>query len=169
MTPFVLLALFAVAADVKEPALREELLVRVKADQAARTKLIDAGNPTPPDRLKAVKEADARRKELGLMPMAEYVAFAEKMYELRPAIPIRQPEVEALVVKVVPAKETDEGVLATSFLKGRDAGGPITRTTAAHKQMGELVPDAEIADLEEGAKVRLWLTEGKAEAVRISP
>lgn len=274
MTPLALLALFTVAADVKEPTLREELLARVKTDQAARTKLIDAGNPPPPDLLKAVKEADeknrawlkgvvekhgwpgkslvgedgahaawllvqhadadlpfqktclvlleaatkkgeatgtdlayltdrvlaaegkkqrygtqlelkggklvpkqledpeqvdARRKELGLMPMAEYVAFAEKMYKLRPAIPIRKPDLEAEIVKVVPAKETEKDVLATVFLKGRDAGVPITRTTAIHKQMEKLVPEAEIADLKEGVKVSLWLAGEKAEAVLIFP
>jgi hypothetical protein len=104
-----------------------------------------------------------------LMPMAEYVAFAEKMYKLKPALPIRKPEIEAVVVKVVPAKDTDKDVLATAFLKGREEGVPITKTTAIHKQMGKLVPVAEVGDLKEGVKVSVWLTDGKAEAVLIFP
>jgi hypothetical protein len=112
---------------------------------------------------------DARRKELGMVPMAEYVAFAERMYKLRPAIPVRKPDIEAAIVKVVPAKDADKDVLATVFVKGRDAGVPVTRTTAIHKQMGKLVPAAEVADLKEGVKVSLWLADGKAEAVLIVP
>ncbi len=274
MTPFVLLTALTVAADVKEPMLREQLLARVKTDQTARMKLIDAGNPPPPELRKAVKDADdqnrawlkgvvekhgwpghtlvgedgahaawllvqhadadrpfqktclglleaavkkgeaagadlayltdrvlaaegkkqrygtqleqkdgkfvpkpvedpetldARRKELGLLPMAEYVQFAEKMYKLKPAIPVRKPDLEAVVVKVEPAKETDKDVLATVFVKGRDAGVPITRTTTVHRQMGKLVPVAERGDIKEGVKVSLWLTGDKAEAVLIVP
>jgi lysophospholipase L1-like esterase len=199
MIPLVCLALFVSATDVTDAALREELLARVKLDQAARMKLIDAGNPPPPKLLDAVQEADdanrawlkgvieerdwpgkslvgedgahaawllvqhadadlpfqkkclellevavkqgeatgtdlayltdrvlaaegrkqrygtqleqkdgrfvpkptedpegldARRQELGLMPMAEYVASAERMYKLKPATPARQPDIE---------------------------------------------------------------------------
>jgi hypothetical protein len=274
MTPLVLLALLTIAADVKEPTLREELLTRVKTEQAARMKLIDAGNPPPADLLKAVKNADdknrawlkgvvekygwpgrslvgedgahaawllvqhadadlpfqkkcltlleaavrkgeaagtdlayltdrmlaaegkkqrygtqleqkdgklvpkpvedpekldARRKELGLMPMAEYIAFAEKMYKLRPAIPVRKPDIEAEIVKVVPTKETDKEILATVFLKGRDAGISITRTTVIHKQAGKLVPVADVGDLKPGVKLSVWLANEKAEAVLVFP
>ena len=266
MTVIALVALFALAADPKEPALRDELLARVKTDQEARMKLIEAGNPPPAGLLKAVKDADdknrawlkgvvekhgwpgkslvgedgahaawllvqhadadlpfqkkclglleaavkrgeatgtdlayltdrvlaaegkkqrygtqlvqkggklvpkpvedpeqldARRKELGLMPMAEY--------ELRPAIPVRKPDVEAEIVKVVPAKGADRELLATVFLKGRDAGIPVTKTTAVHKQMGKLVPVAETGDLKVGVKVSVWLAGEKAEAVLIFP
>jgi hypothetical protein len=274
MTPLFCLAVFLGAADVKDPRLREELLARVKVDQAARTKLIEAGNPPPKESVEAVQKADeenrawlksvigkrgwpgkslvgedgahaawllvqhadadlpfqkkclglleaavkkgeaaptdlayltdrvlaaegkkqrygtqlelkdgklipkpvedpekldARRKELGLVPMAEYVAFAERMYKLRPAIPVRKPEVEAVVVKVVPARDTDKHLLATVFLKGREAGIPIGKTTAIHRQMGKLVPVAGAGEIKEGVKVSLWLADGKAEAVLIFP
>ncbi len=259
---------------VKEPALREELLSRVKTDQEARMKLINAGNPPPKEILEALKKVDdtnrawlkgvvekhgwpgktlvgvdgahaawllvqhsdadlpfqkkclellgtavkadeatgtdlayltdrvlsaegkkqrygtqleqkngklvprpvedpdtldARRKELGLMSMADYVVTAEKMYKLRPAIPVRKPDIEAVVSKVVPAKESDKDVLATVFVKDRDAGVPITKVTAIHKQMGKLVPSAELSDIKEGVKVSLWIADGKAEAVLIFP
>lgn len=95
-------------------------------------------------------------------------AFAEEVPNLR-ALPIRKPEVEAEVVKVVPAKETEKDVLATVFLKGRDAGVPITKATAIHKQMGKLVPVAEVGDIKVSAKVSLWLAGEKAEAVLIFP
>ncbi|MBP3954688.1 hypothetical protein J8F10_05245 [Gemmata sp. G18] len=258
----------------KEPALREELLARVKTDQDARTKLIEAGSPPPKELIEALKKVDdtnrawlkgvvekhgwpgkalvgtdgahaawllvqhsdadlpfqkkclglletavkageatgtdlayltdrvlaaegkkqrygtqleqkdgklvpkpvedqekldVRRKELGLMPMAEYVAFAERMYKLKPAIPIRKPEFEAVVSKVLPAKEGEKDVLATVFVKGRDAGIPVTKTTAIHKQMGKLVPAAELSDIKDGVKVSVWITNGKAEAVLIFP
>jgi len=274
MTPLLFLTLFTVATDPKEPALRGELLERVKTDQAARMKLIDAGNPPPRELIEAVQKADdanrawlkgvvekhgwpgkslvgedgahaawllvqhadadlpfqkkclglleaavkkgeasgadlayltdrvlaaegkkqrygtqleqkdgrlvpkpaedpenldTRRKELGLMPMAEYVAFAEKMYKIKPAIPARKPDVEAEVVKVVPAKEAGKDLLATVFLKGRDAGVPITRTTAIHKQTGKLVPAAAPEDLKAGVKVSVWLDGEKTEAVLIVP
>jgi hypothetical protein len=274
MAPLLFLAVLTTAADPTEPALREELLARVKADQAARTMLIEGGNPPPKRVIDAVRKADeenrawlkgvvekrgwpgkslvgedgahaawllaqhadadlpfqrkclglleaavkqgeaagvdlayltdrvlaaegkkqrygtqlelkggklvprpvedpekldARRKELDLVPMAEYVAFAERMYKLRPAIPIRKPEVEAVVEKVVPAKDADENLRATVFLKGREAGVPVTKTTAIHKQAGKLVPVAEVGDLKEGVKVSVWLADGKAEAVLIFP
>lgn len=97
------------------------------------------------------------------------VAFAEEAPNLRVALPIRKPEVEAEVVKVVPAKVTEKDVLATVFLKGRDAGVPITKATAIHKQMGKLVPVAEVGDIKTGAKVSLWLNGESAEAVLIFP
>ena len=51
-----------------------------------------------------------------------WLAFAEKMCTFRPAVPLRKPDVEAEVVKVVPAKKTDKDVIATVFLQGREAG-----------------------------------------------
>jgi hypothetical protein len=85
------------------------------------------------------------------------------------ALPIRKPEVEAVAVKVAPAKAGDKELLATVFVKGRDAGIPVTKATAIHKQMGKLVPVAEVGDIKPGAKLSLWLADGKAEAVLIFP
>jgi hypothetical protein len=57
----------------------------------------------------------------------------------------------------------------TVFLNGRDTGVPITKTTAIHKQMGKLVPVAEVGDLKAGVKVSVWLAGEKAEAVLLFP
>jgi hypothetical protein len=274
MLPLVLLAIFTPEPDVKNSALRKELLARVETDQAARTKLIDAGTAPPADLVKAVGDADdtnrtwlkdviekygwpgkslvgedgahaawllvqhadadikfqkeclkhleiavtkgeaagtdlayltdrvlaaegknqrygtqleqkdgklvaravdepdtldARRKAIGMMPMAEYVVFAEKMYKLRPTIPERNAEIEAIIVKVVPGKAGDKMVLAILFLKGRDEGLPIRKTTVVHKQAGKLVPAARLEDLKVDVKIRVWLLDDKAESVLILP
>jgi hypothetical protein len=275
MTTLLLFALFVADPDVKDPVLRKELLAKMMTDQAARMKLIEAGNPPPARELKALVDIDAenrawlkgviekhgwpgktlvgedgahaawllvqhadadvpfqrkcldllkdavkareatgtdlayltdrvlvaegkkqlygtqleqkdgklipkrienpdevdnRRKEVGLMPMAEYLGFASKVYKVK-AIPVRKPEIEAVIVKVVPATdaEKDKGVLVTVFLKDRDGGVPVTKDVAIHKQMGKLVPQAEVGDLKEGVKVSLWVADGKAEAVLIFP
>ncbi len=274
MLPLLLLAIFAPEPDVKDSALRKELLARVETDQAARTKLIDAGTAPPADLVKAVGDADdknrtwlkgviekqgwpgkslvgedgahaawllvqhadadikfqkeclnllevavkkseaagtdlayladrvlaaegknqrygtqleqkdgklvaravddpdaldTRRKAIGMMPMAEYVVFAEKMYKLRPAIPERKAEIEAVIVKVVPSTEGDKMVLATLFLKGREEGLPIRKTTVVHKQTGKLFPAATVEDLKVDVKIRVWLLNDKAESVLILP
>ena len=62
MSALVLLAAFVATADVGEPTLREELLSRVKTDQAARMKMIEAGNPPPAELIKVVKEADDKNR-----------------------------------------------------------------------------------------------------------
>jgi cephalosporin-C deacetylase-like acetyl esterase len=46
------------SSEVKDPALRKELLDRVKTDQTARMKLIEAGNPPPANLFKEMMEAD---------------------------------------------------------------------------------------------------------------
>jgi hypothetical protein len=89
------------------------------------------------------------------------------------ALPIRKPDVEAVVEKVVPATDTEKkkGVLVTVFLKDRKDGVPVTRDTAVHKQMGKLVPIVEADDIKAGAKLSVWIDSktGVAEGVLIFP
>jgi hypothetical protein len=89
------------------------------------------------------------------------------------ALPIRKPDVEAVVEKTAPATEAERknGVLLTVFLKGRKAGVPVTKDTAVHKQMGKLVPVVEADDIKADAKVSVWIDAktGRAEAVLIFP
>jgi hypothetical protein len=143
MTPLALLALCSLAADPKEPALREELLARVKTDQAARVKLIEAGNPPPKELLAAVKDADDANRAW-LKGVIDKHGWPGK----------------SLV---------GEDGAHSAFLKGRDTGVPVTKTTAIHKQMGKLVPVAALEDLKVGVKVSVWLAGEKAEAVLIFP
>jgi hypothetical protein len=89
------------------------------------------------------------------------------------ALPIRKPEFEAAVEKVVPATdaEKEKGVLVTVFLKDGKKGIPVTLTTAVHRQMGKLVPVVEVGEIKEGVRVSLWTDArtGKAEGVLIFP
>src|SRR5882672_10281430 len=61
------------------------------------------------------------------------------------ALPIRKPDAEATVEKVVPATDAEKqkGVVVTVFLKDRKDGVQVTKNTAVHKQMGKLVPVVE--------------------------
>jgi hypothetical protein len=71
------------------------------------------------------------------------------------ALPIRKPDVEAVVEKTAPATEAERknGVLLTVFLKGRK------------------VPVVEADDIKADAKVSVWIDAktGRAEAVLIFP
>ncbi len=89
-------------------------------------------------------------------------------------LPIRAPEAVSVVVeKVVPATdaEKEKGTLATVFLKDRKKGIAVTKDTPLHKQMGKLVPVAEVGDIKAGATVSIWIDAktGAAEAVLIFP
>ena len=89
------------------------------------------------------------------------------------ALPIRKPEAEGVVEKVMPATEAEKkaGIVVTIFLKDRKVGVPITKTTAIHRQMGKLVPLAELGDIKEGSRVSVWVDAktGVAEGVLIFP
>ncbi len=90
------------------------------------------------------------------------------------ALPIRPPEeVDAVVVKVVPATEAEKkaGVLVTIFLKDRKDGVPVTKDTVVNRQMGKLVPLVEASAIEKGQKLSVWVDPktGKAEGVLIFP
>jgi hypothetical protein len=89
------------------------------------------------------------------------------------ALPIRKPDSEAVVERVVPATDAEKkaGVLVTMFLKDRKDGIPVAKDTPVHRQMGKLVPVAEAADIEAGQKVSVWLDAktGRAEGVLIFP
>jgi hypothetical protein len=84
------------------------------------------------------------------------------------ALPIRRPEVEAVVEKVVPATpaEKEAGLLATLFLKGRDGGVQVTKEAQVHRQMGKLAPVVSAGDIRVGQKVSVWVDgkTGKAKA-----
>jgi hypothetical protein len=89
------------------------------------------------------------------------------------ALPIRKPDAEAVVVKVVPATDAEKktGVEVTVHLKDRKDGIPVSKDTPVHRQMGKLVPVAEAGDIEEGQKVSVWIDAktGRAEGVLIFP
>jgi hypothetical protein len=89
------------------------------------------------------------------------------------ALPIRKPDAEAVVAKVVPASDAEKkaGVVVTVFLKDRKDGVPVTKETAVHRQMGKLVPVAEAGDIKDGQKVSIWIDAGtgRAEGVLIFP
>jgi hypothetical protein len=89
------------------------------------------------------------------------------------ALPIRAPEVEATVVKVVPATEAEKknGVVATLFLKDQKNGIQVMRETAIHKQMGKLVPLVEASEIKAGQKLSVWTKakSDRAEGVLIFP
>jgi hypothetical protein len=89
------------------------------------------------------------------------------------ALPNRKYDVHEVVEKVVPATdgEKKEGVLVTIFLKGREEGVRVIRDTAIHRQMGKLVPLAEVGDIKTGLKVSVWVgtRKGVAEGVLIFP
>lgn len=89
------------------------------------------------------------------------------------ALPIRKPDTEATVEKVVPATEAEKqsGVVVTVFLKDRKDGVPVTKATAIHKQMGKLVPVVEAEEIKVGSKVSVWVDvkTGAAEGVLIFP
>src|SRR5262249_34187452 len=88
-------------------------------------------------------------------------------------LPNREYDLEAVVEKVVPATDAEkkEGIVATVFLMGRKEGVPINKNTAIHRQMGKLVPDAEVGDIKPGSKVSIWVDskKGVAEGVLIFP
>jgi hypothetical protein len=88
------------------------------------------------------------------------------------ALPIRKYDLHADVEKVVPATDAEKkaGIVATVFVKGRKEGVPIGKSTDIHRQMGKIVPNAEVADIKPGAKVSIWVNvKGVAEAVLIFP
>jgi hypothetical protein len=89
------------------------------------------------------------------------------------ALPIRKPDAEAVVEKVVPATNAEKakGVEVTIFLKDRKDGVPVTKDTPVHIQMGKLVPVGAAADLKPGQKVSVWLDAktGAAEGVLVFP
>jgi hypothetical protein len=89
------------------------------------------------------------------------------------ALPNRKYDLNEVVEKVVPATEAQkkEGLVVTVFLKGRKEGVPINKDTAIHRQMGKLVPEAEVGDIKVGVKVSVWLDSktGVAEGVLIFP
>jgi hypothetical protein len=89
------------------------------------------------------------------------------------ALPIRKPDAEAVVVKVVSATDAEKktGVEVTVHLKDRKDGIPVTKETPIHRQMGKLVPVAEAGDIQEGQKVSVWIDAktGRAEGVLIFP
>ena len=62
MTALLCLACFSLAAEPREPALREELIARVKTDQATRMKLIEAGAHPAKELRAAVKDADDKNR-----------------------------------------------------------------------------------------------------------
>ena len=88
-------------------------------------------------------------------------------------LPIRKPDAEAVVVKVVPATDAEKktGVVVTIFLKDRKDGIPVAKDTPVHRQMGKLAPLAEAGDIKEGRKVSVWIDArtGRAEGVLIFP
>ncbi len=89
------------------------------------------------------------------------------------ALPIRKPDVEAVVEKVVPATEAERkaGVVVTVFLKDRKDGVQVSKDTAVHRQMGKLVPVVEAGEIKAGLKVSVWIDSktGAAEGVLIFP
>jgi hypothetical protein len=89
------------------------------------------------------------------------------------ALPIRKPEVEAVIEKVVPATpaEQEAGLLVTLLLKGRNGGVLVTKDTQVHRQMGKLVPVVAAGDIQAGQKASVWIDgrTGKAEGVLIFP
>jgi len=88
------------------------------------------------------------------------------------ALPIRKYDWHAVVEKVVPATaaQKKDGIVVTVFLTGRKQGVPVHKETSIHRQMGKLVPEAEVADIKPGAKVSIWVNaKGVAEAVLIFP
>jgi hypothetical protein len=89
------------------------------------------------------------------------------------ALPIRKPDAEAVVAKVVPATDAEKkaGVVVTVYLKERKDGIPVAKDTPVHRQMGKLVPLAEAGDIKEGQKVRVWIDAraGRAEGVLSFP
>ena len=89
------------------------------------------------------------------------------------ALPIRKPDVEAQVEKIVPATDAEKtkGVVVTIFLKDRKEGVQIVKTTPVHKQMGKLVPVVDASEIKEGVRVSLWIDgkTGTAEGVLIFP
>jgi hypothetical protein len=89
------------------------------------------------------------------------------------ALPVRKPDAEAVVVKVVPAADAEKkaGVLVIVFLKDRQDGVPVAKDTPVHRQMGKLVPVAEAGDIKAGHKVSVWINmkTGRAEGVLIFP
>ena len=88
------------------------------------------------------------------------------------ALPIRKPDAEAVVEKVVPATDVEKtGVVVTVFLKDRKDGVPVTKGTAVHRQMGKLVPVVEAGDITAGQRVSVWVDAktGAAEGVLIFP
>src|SRR4051812_40646884 len=89
------------------------------------------------------------------------------------ALPIRKPDAEAVVEKVVPATDAKKkaGAVVTVFLKDRKDGVPVTKATAVHKQMGKLVPVVEADEIKAGLKVSVWVDAktGAADGVLIFP
>jgi hypothetical protein len=88
-------------------------------------------------------------------------------------LPIRKYDLYTVVEKVVPATgaEKKDGIVVTVFLKGRKEGVPINKDTAIHRQMGKLVPEAEVGDIKAGSMVSIWIDskKGVAEGVLIFP
>jgi len=90
------------------------------------------------------------------------------------ALPIRKPDLtDAVVEKVVAATEAEkkEGVVVILFFKDSKKGVPIKKNTAIHRQMGKLVPLAEVGEILAGSRVSVWVDsrKGKAEGVLIFP
>jgi hypothetical protein len=89
------------------------------------------------------------------------------------ALPIRKPDAEAVVAKVVPATDAEKttGVVVTVYLKDRKDGIPVATDTPVHRQMGKLVPVAEAKDIRAGPRVSVWIDArtGRAEGVLIFP
>ncbi len=88
------------------------------------------------------------------------------------ALPIRKPDAEAAVEKVVDATAAQKakGVLVTVFLKDRKEGVPVTKDTPVHIQMGKLVPVGSAEDIKLGQKLSVWIDKaGNAEGVLIFP
>jgi len=86
------------------------------------------------------------------------------------ALPIRKPDLTSVVVeKVVAATDTEkkEGIVVTVFLKDCKEGVPITKDTPIHRQMGKLVPVAEVGDVKAGSKVSVWIDSKKGVAVGV--
>lgn len=88
------------------------------------------------------------------------------------ALPIRKPDAEAAVEKVVAPTEAEKakGVLVIVFLKDRKDGVAVTKDTPVHIQMGKLVPLGRADDIKAGQKLSVWIDKaGGAEGVLIFP